>query len=313
MSKDPQTKASENLVRNGVAIVGCGLMGSAYATRLAALGVPVTVFNRTREKAEALAKEKTQITVARSLEECAKRDVILFACSPTLEAVTSLVGDLRSKGRIEGKTLVFILDAGHDVARYIDEQAFASGGARCTAFVAMFGSAFDVIKGAGGYMNVSGFARSPAALQGDVAPLLDLFGESTYHEGSATIASTFAMAGHVAFLPIVYAQMHYHAMMERGGVDPKASLAYFQLLGRVLGEGYAPLLQGAYAARDYSLFIASHRTVADILRAVTATSHEMRIDARLSTLMTRYHEAALEDPRVANAAFTSAYELIAPR
>ena len=313
MPKDPLTKASENLLRSGVAVVGGGLMGSAYTTRLAALGVPVTVYNRTRAKAEALAKDKPGVTVAASLEDCAKRDVLLFACSPTLGAVTSLVEGLRTEGRLEGKHLVFILDAGHDVARYIDDKAFGSGGAKSAVFVAMFGSAFDVMKGTGGHMNVSGHTRSPAALRSDVAPLLDQFGEATYHEGSATIASTYAMAGHIAFLPIVYAQMHYQAMMERGGVDRQMALAYFQLLGRTIVEGYAPLLAGAYAAHDYSLFIASHGTALDILRAVSATAVEMGIDPRLSALMARYHEAALEDPRIAPAAFTSAYELIAPK
>ena len=135
----------------------------------------------------------------------------------------------------------------------------------------------------------------------------------TYHEGGPEIAATFAMGGHMAFLPVTYALMHYLPMMAKGGVDPAAALSYFQLLTKTSVEGYGPMLQQVFAKRDYSLVIASHQLITEILEAVSETCRDQGIDGKLAALMADYHRRAMKDPELASKTFTSAYEVVDPR
>jgi 3-hydroxyisobutyrate dehydrogenase-like beta-hydroxyacid dehydrogenase len=84
-----------------VAVLGCGNMGSALARTLAAAGRDVTVWNRTHERAEALAGGR--VTAARSAADA-------VAAAHTVLACVSVYGVLRelrpSLGDMSGKTLI---------------------------------------------------------------------------------------------------------------------------------------------------------------------------------------------------------------
>ena len=54
-------------LKTDVSVIGCGNMGSAFIRTLADDGREVTIWNRTREKAEALAGP--QVTVAGSVAD----------------------------------------------------------------------------------------------------------------------------------------------------------------------------------------------------------------------------------------------------
>ncbi|MEO6526234.1 MAG: NAD(P)-dependent oxidoreductase [Gemmatimonadaceae bacterium] len=60
-----------------VAMLGLGIMGSGMARRLLAAGLPLTVFNRSAEKAQSLAQDGA--TVARSPREAAANADIVFS------------------------------------------------------------------------------------------------------------------------------------------------------------------------------------------------------------------------------------------
>lgn len=71
-----------------IAILGAGLMGAAFAERLAALGDEVIVYNRTRSKALALAGPR--IAVADSVAEALNRTthvLLTLSDAPAIEAV----------------------------------------------------------------------------------------------------------------------------------------------------------------------------------------------------------------------------------
>lgn len=59
-----------------IALLGCGLMGTPMARRLLAAGYPVTVWNRTRSKAEALAAEGAKVAPTPS-RAVAKADIVI--------------------------------------------------------------------------------------------------------------------------------------------------------------------------------------------------------------------------------------------
>jgi 3-hydroxyisobutyrate dehydrogenase-like beta-hydroxyacid dehydrogenase len=296
-----------NELRDGVAILGIGTMGAAYATRLSSLGVPLTLFNRTKAKAAQVAAAKPGVSVAESIEDCAKaHDLLLVACSPTVDTIRALIDPLVEKSLLKGKQVVFIVDAGIKAAKYMEEVV----GSRAASVVnvAMFGSCYDVMKGSGAILNASGRIGAKEHVQA----LLEQFGKVTFHEGGPRIAAAFAMAGHIGYLPLLYAQMHYQAMMTKAGIDPAASLEYFKQTNQILLEGYSPLLSSVYAKRDYSMFLFSHQLAGQILDEVVDSCKELGVDSELATVMRSYATRATTRGS-ASQCHLAAYEVIDPK
>jgi len=80
--------------------IGAGRMGYAMAERLAKGGCDIAVWNRTREKAEPLAKYGAK--VVNQLEELSTQD-ILFVMVSTYDDVKEVIGKALASGRNEGK------------------------------------------------------------------------------------------------------------------------------------------------------------------------------------------------------------------
>jgi 3-hydroxyisobutyrate dehydrogenase-like beta-hydroxyacid dehydrogenase len=306
------TGAPERLLSEGVSIIGTGTMGAAYTARLSALGVPVTVWNRTPARAAELAKAHRNVRVADTLLGCAgATPTILVACSPTHEAIDAVCTQL--VGAVQGKHVTFLVDAGLAQARTMEERVYGEGRAASVTNAALFGTAFAVMEGSGAVINASGKATSDDAVRDRVLPLLGLFGATTYHPGGTATAAHFAMAGHVAFMPTVYALMHYVGLMSKSGVDPKTALAYFQLTNGAMVERFAPMLAAGFEKRDYSPFFGSHALFRDIHDRVAETCEASGLDPRLAQLMSDYHRRATQDPELAAKSFQSAHEVICGR
>ncbi|MHB2035309.1 MAG: NAD(P)-binding domain-containing protein, partial [Nitrososphaerales archaeon] len=78
-------------------IIGLGRMGANIARRLARSGHAVVVYNRTKEKAYALAKEERNITAVATLEEMAKKlsqPRAVWVMVPSGDATKKIVDDL---------------------------------------------------------------------------------------------------------------------------------------------------------------------------------------------------------------------------
>src|SRR5262245_34430964 len=73
-----------------VAFIGLGVMGAPMAAHLARAGHQVHVFNRTREKAEALAREHP-VVVCSSPKDAATDSDIVITCVGNDEDVRSVV------------------------------------------------------------------------------------------------------------------------------------------------------------------------------------------------------------------------------
>lgn len=72
-----------------VALLGLGLMGRPMATNLAKAGFPVTIWNRTRARAEELAAANPAMRVAPTAADAAQADIVITIVSdpPALEEV----------------------------------------------------------------------------------------------------------------------------------------------------------------------------------------------------------------------------------
>lgn len=108
-----------------VSMIGCGNMGSALVQTLREEDNEVTVWNRTREKAEALAGPR--VIVAGSVSDA------LEASSTTLISLTSYEAShslLEEAGKaLEGRTLVQLSSGLPDAARDLSRLVTRTGGA----------------------------------------------------------------------------------------------------------------------------------------------------------------------------------------
>jgi len=311
MSNPPQVHVPEQLLAEGVSIIGIGVMGAAYAARLSSLGVPVTIFNRTGSKAVEVARAHSNVTVARSIEDCARASsTLLMACSPTMEAIASICDQLANKELVRNKHVVFVVDCGLAPAKYMDEVVFKRGGAASVTNVSMMGGPAQVMEGTG-LMHASGRTSAEKSVTDLVLPLLKLFATATYHEGGCETASLFAIGGHLAVMPMLYALMHYLAIMKKSGMDAGTTIEFFQALNRMVAD-MVPFFQRTLAARDYSTFFFSHQLMKDIMDAASETCRGLHVDDKLAALMAEYHQRAIRNPHLASKSFHSVYEVIDP-
>jgi 3-hydroxyisobutyrate dehydrogenase-like beta-hydroxyacid dehydrogenase len=309
MATSTSAQAPKWLVAEGASVIGTGRMGTAYTVRLAKLGVPVTIFNRTPAKAAELATVHRRVKIATTVADCARASqTLIVACSPTHAAIVSVCEQLA--GPVRGKHVTFIVDSGLSQARIMEQTLADKGHAATVTNAALFGTAHAVMDGRGALINASGRAPSADVVGERVLPLLGLFGAANYHAGGTASAAYFQMAGHMAYMPLVYGLMHYIALMRRSGLGTEATLQYFQTTAKVVAEVYAPMLAPAFDKRDYSAFLFSHQLGKDIEDCLVETCKDLAVDDRLARLMADYHERALRDPELAGKSFQSAYEVI---
>ncbi len=309
MTRTNSIQTPKELVEEGVSIIGAGAMGAAYTARLSKLGVRVTIWNRTLSKADSVAKASPRVKVAGTLADCVRASKsVIVACSPAPPAIGWVCEQLAST--VRDKNVIFIVDSGLAQARMMEELVFEKGRADSVTNAALFGSAAGVTEGQA-ILNASGKTAMAGTVEERVLPLLGLFGATAYHPGGAATAALFAMAGHLAFMPLAYGLMHYTALMDKGGVDPKLALGYFQTTTRIVLDVFAPMLASAFQKRDYSEFFFSHGLAMDIEDCVMETCKTLKVDPRLAELMSSYHQEAMQDPALAAKSFHSVHELIA--
>ncbi len=90
--------------RSPIAVLGTGYMGTALARTMLRAGHPVTVWNRTRSRAEALLQDGA--TVADSAEEAVLSADLVLLCVLTQPATEELLADDKLAAALRGRTLV---------------------------------------------------------------------------------------------------------------------------------------------------------------------------------------------------------------
>lgn len=107
-----------------VSVIGCGNMGSALIGALADAGREVTIWNRTREKAEALAGPR--VTVAGSIGDVLGASPITLVSVTDYEATREIVDGWED--HLAGRTLVQLSNGKPDAARALSETVTRVGG-----------------------------------------------------------------------------------------------------------------------------------------------------------------------------------------
>ncbi|WP_338886705.1 NAD(P)-binding domain-containing protein [Rhodococcus sovatensis] len=112
-----------------ITIIGLGPMGQAMARAFVDAGHPVTVWNRTRSRADGL----TGVTVADSVEGALAAGDIIVLSLTHYDAMYDILGPYRS--RLMGKTLVNLSSDTPDRTREAAEWARAQGASFVTGGV----------------------------------------------------------------------------------------------------------------------------------------------------------------------------------
>ena len=237
------TTTDTDIAGRSVGWIGAGRMGAAMATRLAQGGAAVTVWNRTRAKAEALSVVGCE--VADTIADLRTRDVVFTMVSTPADLEQVLLGDGGLLGD-PGQVPSVVVDCS-TVSSESSEQVRAACAERGVAFLAapVSGNA-KVVKAGGLSLVVSG----PEETFLGVAPLLRTIGRSVTYVGDGDVARLVKIC-HNLFLGVVTQSLaEITVLAERGGV-PRAAFLDF-LNNSVMGSVFTRYKSPAFVHLDYT-------------------------------------------------------------
>jgi len=225
------------MAQHTIGWIGTGRMGFALASRLSIAGRDVTVFNRTRAKAEPLAELGCRIVD--QPVELADRDVVftMVSTSDDLEEVllgkNGLLTDPARAPRVIVDSSTVSLEA--------SARMRAAAEQRGTRFVAAPVSGNAKVINAG---KLTIAASGPRHVYDEVEYLLEDLGQAVTYVGDGDVARLVKIA-HNVFLGVVTQSLaEIVALVERGGVDRADFLAFLNdsVMGSVFTRYKSPAL-----------------------------------------------------------------------
>ena len=228
--------------------IGAGRMGFEMAQRLAKAGCDITVWNRTRAKAEPLAKDRARI--ASHLTELSGCDIV-FCMVSTLEDVKEVIHGpegLLSKSQ-PGKG---------PAPRMLVECSSISleGSAELRAFLARYGTQMlaapvsgnaKVIKAG----KLSFVCSGPKAAFDEVAPLLAHIGPAASYVGEGELARIVKICHNVMLGVVAQCMAEITVLAEKAGVPRHAFLDF--LNQSVMGSMFTRYKTPAFVNLDFKV------------------------------------------------------------
>jgi len=197
--------------------IGLGAMGRGMARNLLKAGHEVTVYNRTRTRAEELAREGA--IVAASPAETAVGEVVItmVADDPALEDVLFGKGDLLSKLRAD-QIHVSMSTISVELSRNLVEAHRRHGTAYVSAPV--FGRP-DAAEAAKLFIVAAG----PKTAIAKCGPLFSAMGQKTFILGEdAPAANVFKLSGNFLIMSTLESMGEAFALVRKYGIDPEQYL-----------------------------------------------------------------------------------------
>jgi 3-hydroxyisobutyrate dehydrogenase len=222
--------------------IGAGRMGAAMARRLLASGHQVSVYNRTRSKAEAPMPDGAVVVDA--VGDLATCDVV-FTCvssSDDLEHVLLGTGGLLRQARVPG----VVVDTS-TVSAQMSAHVRAAAAERGSVFLAASVSGNAKVVAAGRLTLVA--SGSEDAYR-KVVPLLELLGAGVTYVGEDELARLVKIA-HNVFLGVVTQSLaEIVVLVEKGGVSRAAFLEF--LNASVMGSTFTRYKSPALTHLDFT-------------------------------------------------------------
>jgi 3-hydroxyisobutyrate dehydrogenase len=241
-----------------VAVLGAGgTMGQAMARNLARAGMQVRAWNRTRDKAAALAQDG--ITVTETATEAADgAGIVLTMLADTRAVLAAMDGDQGG------------LAAMRDPAVWLQMSTIGEAGTdRCADLAARRGVGFVDAPVLGtkqpaqqGELVI--LASGPAGLRDQVQPVFDAVGLRTMWVGGAGAGSRLKLVANAWVLAVTEAGAECFALAEGLGLDPALllesvqggplDLPYLRIKGRAITDrNFEPAFRLGLAAKDAGL------------------------------------------------------------
>ncbi|MBO0804198.1 MAG: NAD(P)-dependent oxidoreductase [Nocardiopsaceae bacterium] len=268
--------------------IGTGRMGFQLALRLLKAGYDVTVWNRTRSKAEPLADSGAKI--ADRPAALADRDIVfvMVAADKDLEAVTSGEGGLLTGPR----TPKVVVDSS-TVSAGASARVRAAAAERGAAFLAAPVSGNPKVIGAG---KLTVAASGPREAYLEAEPLLKAFGNGVTHVGEGEEARLVKIAHNVFLGVVIQSLAEITTLAERGGVSRAPFLEF--LNHSVLGSAFTRYKSPALVNLDFQPSFTTELLRKDLqlgLAAGTELGVPMPLAANVDMLLAQAIGAGLED------------------
>ncbi len=223
--------------------IGAGRMGAAMAARLARAGVKVTVWNRTRAKAEPLAE--VGCLIADSIAELRGLDAVFTMVSTNKDLEQVLVGD---GGLLADPDDVprIVVDCS-TVDQGASEAMRAACDERGVAFLASPVSGNGKVVRAGMLTLV---ASGPEETFRQVQPLLEHIGKSVTYVGEGDVARLVKICHNLMLGVVTQTMAEITVLAEKGGVSREAFLSF--LNDSVMGSVFTRYKTPAFVNLDYT-------------------------------------------------------------
>ena len=233
--------AEQTITNLTIGWIGTGRMGYAMAERLLAVGADVTVWNRTREKAEPLTKKGAKIVS--SPAELADRDVVFTMVggpNDFIEVTTGENGVLSQGGRAPGM-LIDCTSISEEASRQVREYANGVGTSMIDAPVS--GNAKVVVAG-----KLSIVASGDAGAFEKARPFLDALGQGVSYVGEGELARMVKICHNVMLGIVAQTMAEITVLAEKGGVSRHAFLDFINK--SVMGSTFSAYKTPAYVNLD---------------------------------------------------------------
>ncbi|QBR93112.1 NAD(P)-dependent oxidoreductase [Nocardioides euryhalodurans] len=238
---DTSDAATPGTVRVGW--IGAGRMGAAMASRLARAGEDVTVWNRTRSKAEALTE--VGCTVADTIADLRGHDVVFTMVSTPADLEQVLTGPdglLADPDQVPGAVV--------DCSTVSTESSAAMRAACAERGVDFLASPVSgngkVVRAGGLSLVVSG----PEETYERVAPLLAHLGKGATYVGEGDVARLAKICHNLMLGVVTQCMAEVTVLAEKGGM-PRAAFLEF-LNNSVMGSVFTRYKSPAFVHLDYT-------------------------------------------------------------
>jgi len=217
--------------------IGAGRMGYPMAERLAKAGADVAVYNRTRAKAEPLAKVGVRLVDRPA--DLADRDIVftMIAASDDLKQVTLGPGGVLTRAGHAPKILIDCSTVSEEASGEVRAAAAKLGTAMLAAPVSGNGK---VVKAGKLSLVVSG----PKDAYGEALPYLERLGTGVSYVGEGELARMVKICHNVFLGVIIQALVEVTVLAQKGGVPRHAFLDFINksVLGSTFSRYKTPAL-----------------------------------------------------------------------
>lgn len=201
-----------------IAFLGLGAIGRPMAARIAAAGLPLTVWNRTESRAEEFAREHAARRATTPADAARGADVIL-TCLPTSRDVAGLLdgADGLLAGMRQGSTLVDCTSGDPATSRSIGSRLAERGIGFIDAPVS--GGVTGAQKG-----TLTIMVGGDAAVLDRVRPVLETVGQKIVHCGDVGAGDAVKAINNAFLATHILAAAEGLAALVKLGVNPKVAL-----------------------------------------------------------------------------------------